>query len=186
MRRNSTKFPEMKDKEIALLARVSLGLRGRYKQSRLRQWRGSPFAWILSYSSRQRGKIGEQLISGWCAERGLIVVPSPDSEADRIIEGARIEIKLSTLWQNGSYRLQQIRDQDYRFLLCIGISPFHAHGWIIEKNAIPFDELRHQHGGARGRDTWWIEVKPDSPPAWMDKKGDFTEVYKTLININKR
>jgi len=71
-------------------------------------------------------------------------------------------------------------------LLCIGISPFHAHGWIIEKNAIPFDELRHQHGGARGRDTWWIEVKPDSPPAWMDKKGDFTEVYKTLININKR
>lgn len=175
----------IKNKDVQLLASISLGLRGEYERSNAIRWKDSPFEWILRRPSRQRGKIGEQLIAGWCAARGLDVVRSPDSDADRIIEGARVEIKFSTEWESGQYVFQQIRDQNYRFLICLGISPFDAQAWIFEKRRIPFKKLKHQHGGARGRDTWWIGFKIDAPPAWMVKRGSLTDVYKTLATLKR-
>src|SRR3989344_3974479 len=114
----------IKNKEIQLLGVISLGLRGDYEKTNAAHWANSPFEWILHRPSRQRGKIGEQLIAGWCAARGFDVIRSPDSDADRIIEGVRVEIKFSTEWENGQYVFQQLRNQNYRFLICIGISPF--------------------------------------------------------------
>src|SRR5688572_19211336 len=90
------------DKDIQVLAGLSAGLQKEYL-ARGNAWVGSPFEWILERASRQKGKIGEQLISGWCAARELNVVRSPDSDADRIIEGHRVEIKFSTQWGNGLY-----------------------------------------------------------------------------------
>lgn len=175
----------LKNKDIELLASISLGLRGEYEKADAVRWAGSPFEWILHRPSRQRGKIGEQLVAGWCAARGFDVVRSPDSDADRIIEGARVEIKFSTEWENGQYVFQQLRDQNYKFLICIGISPFDAQVWIFEKSKIPFGKLRHQHGGDRGHDTWWIGFQPGHPPEWMQKKGSFTELYKVLTQLKK-
>ena len=134
-----------------------------------KEWNGSPFAWIKTRPSRQVGKIGEQLVAGFCAAKDLNVSRSPDSDADRIIEGKRTEIKLSTLWKNGSYVFQQIRDQEYDVLLCLGISPFDAHVWVMRKSDIPFELLPHQHGGTRGSDTWWLQVDPQKPSTWMKK-----------------
>jgi len=176
----------IKNKEVQLLASISLGLRGEYEKSNSIRWQHSPFEWILHRPSRQRGKIGEQLIAGWCAARGLDVVRPPDSDADRIIEGTRVEIKFSTEWKNGQYVFQQIRDQNYQFLICLGISPFDARAWIFEKKKIPFEKVRHQHGGERGRDTWWIGFKVDNPPTWMGKRGSLTDVYKTLAALKRR
>ena len=59
--------------------------------------------------------------------KGFDVAKSPDSQADRIIAGARAEIKTSTLWKNGVYMFQQLRDQNYAFVICLGISPLNAH-----------------------------------------------------------
>lgn len=170
----------IEDQEVQLLASIATGLRPEYEKSFALKWEGSPFAWILHRPSRQRGKIGEQLIAGWCAARGLDVVRSPDSDADRIINGARVEIKFSTEWENGQYVFQQLRDQNYEFLICIGISPFDAQAWIIEKKNIPFESLKNQHGGKRGRDTWWLTFKPESPPAWLGERGSFKDVYAIL------
>lgn len=180
MKRTTT----INDKDVQILAGLSLGLRDEYIKPGKDDWAGSPFAWILTRPSRQRGKIGEQLIAGWCASRNLNVLRSPDSDADRIIEGRRVEIKFSTLWKSGSYTFQQIRDQYYEILICLGISPFDAHAWIFKKEKIPFDQLHHQHGGARGRDTWWLTFKPDRPPRWMKKQsGRLSEVYRVLAKI---
>jgi len=162
----------IKDSETKILAAISETLKSEYVDPLENEWEGSPFAWILTRrSSRQRGKIGEQLIAGWCAARDLNVIRSPSSDADRIIEGRRVEIKFSTLWTGGNYVFQQIRDQEYDYLLCLGISPFAAHAWILKKSEIPFTKLKHQHGGGRGKDTWWFSVNPKSIPKWLNMFG---------------
>ena len=114
---------EISDTDVRMLAGIFEMLRGDYEKENL-EWSRSPFGWIKARPSRQVGKIGEQLVAGWCAAKDLSVGPSGDSEADRVIQGRRIEIKFSTLWASGQFKFQQIRDQDYDVLVCLGIAPF--------------------------------------------------------------
>ncbi|PKO20737.1 MAG: hypothetical protein CVU38_18545 [Chloroflexi bacterium HGW-Chloroflexi-1] len=124
---------QIKNPEVLLLASIASTLKGDHvREGAADPWAGSPFAWIRTRPSRQVGKIGEQLVAGWCAAKDLDVVSSGDSQADRVIAGRRVEIKFSTLWESGVYKFQQIRDQDYDFAICLGISPFNAHCWVIK------------------------------------------------------
>jgi hypothetical protein len=138
-------------------------------------WLGSPFAWIRTRQSRQRGAIGEQLVAGWSAAKGLDVLRTGDSDSDRVINGKRVEIKFSTLWETGVYKFQQIRDQRYDLCLCLGISPFSASCWVVPKDVLlerPFrDGLSHQHGGRAGVDTIWLSFQAGRPPAWLAAYG---------------
>ena len=34
------------------------------------------------------------------------------------------------------YKFQQLRDQNYEFAICLGISPFSAHCWVLPKAEI--------------------------------------------------
>jgi hypothetical protein len=145
----------------------------------------SPFAWIKTRKSRQIGVIGEKLVSGYLATKGFNVVRSGDSEADRVIEGRRAEVKFSTLWTNGSYKFQQLRDQDYAFVVCLGVSPFDAHCWIIEKPEIlrrwrARDGITSQHGGVAGSDTGWLSVDPVAVPPWLERCGG---ALRDAINV---
>lgn len=137
------------------------------------RWAGSPFAWIVQRPSRQRGKIGEQLVTGWCEAKGLEVTASGDSEADRVIEGRRVEIKFSTLWKNGTYVFQQFRDQNYEAALCLGVSPFDVHCWVVPKAVLKRHVIGRapQHAGRSGRDTFWLRVVPSAPPDWIRPLG---------------
>ena len=168
-----------------IIASISLGLREEYEKASDADWKDSPFEWILRRPSRQRGKIGEQLISGWLAARGLDVTRSPDSDADRLIEGARVEVKFSTRWASGQYVFQQIRNQNYEYLICFGVSPFEVSAWIIRKDQIPFNLIKHQHGGERGRDTWWIGFGPKKVPVWLKSNGGLAAVYKVFSEHGK-
>lgn len=159
------------DPDVLILARCSLTLQGDYGADDL-AWQGSPFAWIKTRPSRQVGVIGEKLVAGWLATKGFDVVRSPDSEADRIINGKRAEVKFSTLWKGGFYKFQQLRDQNYEFAVCLGVSPFDAHCWIIPKQVIlkqwgRGEGLESQHGGRRGKDTAWLSVTPGKEPQWV-------------------
>jgi hypothetical protein len=135
-------------------------------------WRDSPFAWITTRPSRHVGKIGEQLVAGWLAARGSNVERGPDAECDRLIEGRRVEAKFSTLWRSGSYTFQQLRDQNYELVACLGVSPFDAHCWVVPKTEVlrrwrETGDLQSQHGGSRGSDTAWLAVQPEAPPSWL-------------------
>lgn len=162
------------DADVQILAGVAGMLQAEYAEPANDPWTGSPFAWIRSRPSRQRGAIGDRLVAGWCAAKDLNVIRSGDSEADRVIEGRRAEIKFSTLWQTGVYKFQQVRDQDYELLFCLGISPFDAHAWLIPKHVLREHVIGHtgQHTGASGTETAWINVVAGSPPHWMSEYGD--------------
>jgi len=80
-----TKNHIIKNKDVELLASIATGLRVDYGQRDL-AWKDSPFAWIKTRPSRQIGKIGEDLVAGWCAAKRLNVIRSPKSDADRIRE----------------------------------------------------------------------------------------------------
>ena len=138
-------------------------------------WACSPFAWIKSRPSRQVGAIGEQLVAGFFAAKYFDVAKSPDSEADRIIGGFRVEIKFSTLWKAGSYKFQQLRDQNYEIGIWLGVSPFNAHCWVVPKLMMMerwhSGEIGSQHGGRSGRDTAWLTVDPASVPQWLSPHG---------------
>lgn len=61
-------------------------------------------------------------------------------------------------------------------VLCLGVSPFYAHCWVIPKSdVIRLWKVEHvipsQHGGAGGADTAWIDVNPDAPVEWLTHYG---------------
>ena len=165
----------IRDAEVQILAALATTLQADYAKDDL-PWHGSPFAWIKTRKSRQVGAIGEKLMSGYFATKGFNVTRSSNSDADRIIEGKRIEVKFSTLWATGSYKFQQLRDQDYDYAICLGVSPFDAHCWVIDKAEIirrwrARDGITSQHGGAAGSDTGWLTVDPSAIPAWLQSRG---------------
>jgi hypothetical protein len=169
-----TSAKQIVDAEVQMLVSIASVLRADYVRDGADDpWTGSPFAWIRTRPSRQVGKIGEQLVAGWCAAKGLDVTSSHDSEADRVINGHRVEIKFSTLWENGSYTFQQIRDQNYEYVICLGVSPFDAHCWVVSKAVLRLHVLGHtpQHAGKAGTDTFWLSFPAVSPPIWLSPHG---------------
>jgi len=167
--------PAISDPEVLLLASIASALHADYAKDDL-PWQGSPFAWIKTRPSRQVGTIGEKLVSGYLAAKGFNIVRSSDSDADRVVENKRTEIKFSTLWASGSYKFQQLRDQNYEIAICLGVSPFNAHCWIIEKHEImrrwqARDGIESQHGGSSGTDTAWLTVNPAKVPSWLIARG---------------
>lgn len=82
----------------------------------------------------------------------------------------RVEIKFSTLWEQGNYVFQQLRDQDYELVILLGLSPTAAHVWITPKAEAMAHSLP-QHGGAAGTDTRWISFRAANPPPWLEPYG---------------
>lgn len=182
---------QITDPDVLILAASSLQLQPEF-MSLDAEWAGSPFAWIKTRPSRQVGTIAEKMVAGWLATKGFDVQRSPDSQADRLINGVRAEIKFSTLWKSGSYKFQQLRDQDYEFVICLGVSPFDAHCWVIPKRIILENwgnaaGLQSQHGGQGGRDTAWLAVTPGKAPAWLAPYGSrLADAAKLIEKITGR
>ena len=181
--------PAIEDPEVRRLATASAILSAGFETAG-DGWDGSPFAWIKRWpSSRTRGKIGEDLVAAWLAGRRFTVARSPDSDADRVVEGKRVEVKLSTRWKNGGYKFQQIRDQDYEVLICLGLCPFDAHCWAVPKSEVlrrwrdGAAGISSQHGGAAGTDTAWLSFQHADPPAWLAPFGG--SLRNGLASISK-
>ena len=129
------------DPDVAILIGLAGMLQAQYMRPDIeRRWAGSPFAWIRSQPSRRVGKIGEQLVSGWCAAKGLDVTSTGDSEADRVINHRRTEIssrrcgraaripfsrsgiRPTTMWCAWASRPMRLTAGPYRKPSCVGIS----------------------------------------------------------------
>jgi len=174
---------DIKDHEVRALATIAATLAVDYAPSENDPWEGSPFKWIRSLPSRTVGAIGEQLVAGWSAAKGFDVTRTGNSDADRIIEGHRIEIKFSTLWKSGGYKFQQIRDQEYDFCFCLGVSPFDAHAWLIPKAVLLEYVIGHmgQHTGAGGGDTAWLGFDVGNEYEWMKPCGGTLAEVRQLL-----
>ncbi|MBN2501481.1 MAG: hypothetical protein JXB38_11930 [Anaerolineales bacterium] len=176
------------DSDFDLLTSIGNHIRQEL-ESQDEAWKGSPFIWVKSLAPAAKGKLGARLVSAWCAAKGLRIDSSPDSEADLVINGHRAEIKFSTLWRSGVYKFQQIRDQNYEYLVALGISPFEAHCWVISKKILENYVIGHkpQHKGASGTDTFWFEVDPNSPPGWLSGLGgSLDEAFVVLKGLSRK
>jgi hypothetical protein len=176
----------LEDAGFKVLAAVSASLRDELVvEGAIDPWEGSPFAWIKALPSRTKGMIGERLVANWCAGMGLDVQRSPNSDADRMIAGRRIEIKFSTLWKSGGYTFQQLRNQDYEYAILLGISPDSASCWVLPKD-VALRMSTPQHGGASGTDTRWISFRANNPPDWIAPfGGTLSEAYSVLKTIQR-
>lgn len=161
--------------EYDVLLEVNEKVRIDYKERRT-QWVGSPFEWLIRLPPRTVGSVGEELVEKWLEAQGFEVTPSNSTEFDRWcrLRGGsktiRLEVKFSTLWEDRKYVFQQIRDQEYDALFCLGISPQSAHAWTIPK-AMAWLNATSQHRGKQGQDTKWLHVDPESPPQWLTQYG---------------
>jgi site-specific DNA-methyltransferase (adenine-specific) len=146
------------------------------------EWEDSPFNWILDLPPAGKGKLGRQLIATWCVSKGLSVEYLADKDATLSINGARFATKFSTLWSGGNYKFQQIRDQDYEFIICLGISPATAHCWIFKKEYI-LEHAKVQHKGAKGSE-YWLSINPRQPQDWLIQSGgSLPEAYKAILKL---
>jgi hypothetical protein len=177
-----------KPTEFELLATAANFVREEFEKN-TEAWTGSPFEWILTLPSASKGRLGKRLVYQWCAVKGLSIDSSPDSEADMLINNHRVEIKFSTLWEAGIYKFQQLRDQNYEYSVCLGISPFDAHCWVISKAILKKHVIGHmgQHTGSKGQDTAWIEVNPQEPPDWLIPcGGTLDKAFAVLKNLSPK
>jgi len=180
--------PKFTDTEASQFGDMAEKLRPDYEAAD-EIWAGSPFAWIRARPAGQRGAIGARLVSQWSESKGFTVGPTGDSDADRLINKIRIEIKFSTLWTDQEiYKFQQIRDQNYRYCFCLGVSPFAVHAWFIPKSELmsPREGLTPQHGGAKGTDTMWLGFSPDDPPSWLTPFGGTLTQVEALIRAARK
>jgi hypothetical protein len=174
--------------DFDLLATAANYIRADFQEEYL-AWQGSPFEWVLKLPPGSKGKLGKQLVFQWCALKGLAVDRSPDSEADMLINGHRVEIKFSTLWKVGIYKFQQIREQNYEYSVCLGISPFEAHCWVVSKSILRLNVIGHlgQHTGLSGQETAWFPVNPNKPPDWLIPcGGTLDQAFLVLKNLSHR
>ncbi len=159
---------------FAELAAVGSILADDYRPSE--KWRGSPFEWLQTLPAVRRGAAGRRLVERWARGEGFtaVTVTTPDKQLFIIIDDIRVQLKMSTLWQGGTYRFQQIRDKDYDFCLFLGISPTTVHAWLVPKDVLDVHVINHlgQHTGVAATETSWVTVNPSSVPRWMSPFGD--------------
>ena len=176
-----------RDELLRSLAAISAELESQ-RPSSGDEWDQSPFGWLRRLPPRSRGAEGENLVADWCERLGYAVGPTGDSEADRVIAGRRVEIKLSTLWANGRFKFQQIRDQDYEIMICIGLTPRleDVQIWIIPKEVLMERPVgvSGQHSGADATETLWLDVRINAPPPWLAQwGGDLDQAEAVLADL---
>jgi hypothetical protein len=139
----------------------------------------------MTLPSRTRGAVGEKIVAEWLTANGCKVTRSSHSGCDRVVDGINMEIKFSTLWEGGQYVFQQLRDQDYSSVFCLGISPHDVHAWLIPK-AVAWSHAIPQHGGKEGKDTKWLSFQANAVPSWMAPYGgSLAEALQAIKNGEK-
>lgn len=106
----------------------------------------------------------------WLMENGFTVTSAGSSQSDRRINGHSVEIKLSTEWENGIFKFQQIRDQNYSHIILFGVCPTKLYVWCVPK-AVVIQHAQGQHTGGGATETMWLSFPTDNAPAWLSPYG---------------
>ncbi len=138
-------------------------------------WLKHELEWVSRLHMRRKGKLGEQFVEDWLKKEGFNVAKASGTSADRLVDNMRAEIKLSMLSQKGTYTFNQLRKQDYAFAVCLGMSLFETHCYVVPKAEIidHWDDMRRQH--VSGEETRMFTMSPNDPPAWLRPYGGSPE-----------
>ena len=152
----------------------------KYEESKI-NWKDSEFKWVKDICLPiQRGDISKQFLFKLIKYGNFQSVEEVGSSRKNLISinDVRIQVKASLLWGKGgrssAYKFQQIRDDDYKILICFGLSPHSAHCWVIEKSSIIDSDgnwLEGRIGKQHSKDSRWLGINPDSVPIWLKPLG---------------
>lgn len=114
-------------------------------------WSSSPFEWLRRLPAAQQADAGHQVIAAWCKTQGLSIPPN----------GRKLATSFALLTDD-TYSFQHIPPTDFDQLLCFGISPRQAHGWLLDSD----QALRLVQPQPDGSFTLVI------PPEWLNGADD--------------
>jgi len=143
----------------------SLPIYERWESSKQSIWEGSKFQSFRNIPSpKSKGSQGEKLVEQLMQSLGHKVLKAGSTNYDRVINGHRTEIKVSTTWNEelNNWTWQQIRDQDYDRIIFVGINPNEIFVWWATKGDlcqyVLGDDSKRQHAGKDGgQELYWIQ-----------------------------
>lgn len=148
-----------------------------------RAWASSRWAWIRSLPPASKGAVGVRLAREWLAVNGAVCTASVNSDADLVADGVRVEVKLSCRWADGTFRFQQLRDQDWDVLVAIGVEPDRVRIWVLEKS-VALSLAVGQHTGAGAMETRWLTwPAANAPTETGSPHGDAGEAFKRFATL---
>jgi len=90
-------------------------------------------------------------------------------------------------------KFEQFKDDNYDFILCLGVRPDAAYAWLIPKSEVLVDgvwqeraNLTGQHRGDAATDTFWLAINPDVVPVWLQPFGGAIAVVESVITRSIR
>jgi hypothetical protein len=120
---------------------------------RKKRFEKSPFRSITQGNPHERGAFGVRIVNGIAANMGFVIEKSGSgSQSDTRINGINTEIKTAFQKEDGKFILNQIRDQDYDFVVTIVIEPQNVHIFTVPK-LIMLSHCTGQHSGKNTKDT---------------------------------
>ena len=146
-------------------------------------WVGSTFEHHKGLSSKAKGSWGERLTCDILEGLGANVPRRKNgknkkpqgsgTDFDIYVDNKTIEVKTSFAWDEteDSFTWQQIRDQEYEYIVFVGVNPNECKAWFATKDDLVKEifgrnEYR-QHAGKDGeQELYWIQVK-DGVPDWF-------------------
>ena len=128
-------------------------------------WASSEFVWLRNLPSARRGKAGVALVEVLLRGVGFDVDERQGTGHDRVVSGVKLKVKFSTLWAAGVYNFQQIKDEDYDYLLLLGVSPTRAHAWLVGK------QVALENAQPNGTQGSWLTIEPGSQPQFLTTDG---------------
>jgi hypothetical protein len=158
------------DADFSVVSRLSEGLQVDYQTDEADRWEGTPFHWFSKESSPRKGAIGKKLVRRWAEQEGMQVIAKSSRGHDFRVDGVRVVVKLSLVWNGGLLVFEQIKDQPYDVASLLALEPENARLWIVPKEVL-WEHAEWQHMGASGQDTKWLRFDSASPRAWLRPYG---------------
>lgn len=144
-----------KSEEYKQLENIFVDIKDNYVNDRRAEWKDSAFAPLIpEFSIHATGRIGEAVMYDLLVLRGHNPVKQiiNNGDHDIRISGIPVEIKFATQSASKSFTANQIRDQDYKYVLVFAITPTDVYYWLIPKD-VAWQLGSKQHTKKAEKDT---------------------------------
>jgi hypothetical protein len=162
------------------------------KDKSLDSYVDSAFLPLKNMSSRKKGKYFERIAKEYLLNLGFVISKASSTDNDFIVEGIKVEVKGSFLWEgNKGFKFQQIRtNQNYDVIIFISIFPdkieFHACSKDSSKKNLEVQDkdgnwIYNQHGGKKNNSGAFYIFGFPNEINWMTKfqsKQEFVNIAR--------